>query len=387
MKTTALLLWLTIVAVGDAAERFPLWSEGEVPKSADIRAADGVVIYPIKPSGSGSSLPPGWMKGVDVAWHKGVLFASFGSNVNFATQGENSPGESAVYLTSKDGGSTWGPVEVIGKGEGDGAVSHGVFHSHEGQLWSFHAAFSGKLRDLHIRAYVLEEISGQWQSRGRVGGDGLWPLQKPMKLPNGNWIMSCLRVGQGTAAAVAISHGDDFTRWDPVIIPRVPGKMWGESALVRDGDRLINIARYGEEALALVAVSHDWGRTWTPSQPSNLPMATSKPYAGRLSTGQPYLICTTASDTGTGRNPLTIAVGEPGGATFTRVLALDRRDKTSLMYPGADEYQGKLYVGYTMRPHGGTDAPMLAVVPVGSLTGAALAAQRATAVPQVRSSR
>ena len=42
--------------------------------------------------------------------------------------------------------------------------------------------------------------------------------------------------------------------------------------------------------------------------PSNLSMATSKPAAGMLSTGQRYLVCTTAKNDGGKRTPLTIAV-------------------------------------------------------------------------------
>ena len=66
------------------------------------------------------------------------------------------------------------------------------------------------------------------------------------------------------------------------------GNVWGESAVIVAGKRITNIARYGQQAQALVAVSDDYGRTWTPSQPSNLPMATSKPCAGTSSTGQRY---------------------------------------------------------------------------------------------------
>jgi hypothetical protein len=66
-----------------------------------------------------------------------------------------------------------------------------------------------------------------------------------------------------------------------VVIPVAEGLggVWGESTLVTHGRRITNIARYGAKALALVATSDDHGRTWTPSQPSNLPMTTSKPYA------------------------------------------------------------------------------------------------------------
>ena len=74
--------------------------------------------------------------------------------------------------------------------------------------------------------------------------------------------------------------------------------------------------------LALIARSQDYGRTWTESAPGNLPMATSKPCAGILSTGQRYLICTTAADTGGRRSPLTIAVSPPGERQFCRIYKI-----------------------------------------------------------------
>ena len=154
-------------------------------------------------------------------------------------------------------------------------------------------------------------------------------------------------------AAVAISRGDDFTTWDLVVIPVAEdlGAVWGESTLITQGRRITNIARYGAKALALVAASDDYGRTWTPSQSSNLPMTTSKPYAGRLSSGEPYLICTTAMDSGSKRTPLTIALGPPGASTFSRVLVIRRSEHdgeveshpgAQLSYPYAIELDGQL---------------------------------------------
>jgi hypothetical protein len=94
--------------------------------------------------------------------------------------------------------------------------------------------------------------------------------------------------------------------------------------------------------------------------PSSLPLTTSKPYAGTLPSGQPYLVCTTTVDARTKRNPLTIAVGKPGGAGLVRVFALD--DEGFIKYPGCDEHEGSLYISYTRG-----FAPQLAVAPVASL--------------------
>jgi hypothetical protein len=139
--------------------------------------------------------------------------------------------------------------------------------------------------------------------------------------------------------------------------------MWGESSVIVEGKRVVNIARYGAKAVALVAESEDFGRTWTPSCPTNLPMATSRPFTGTLSTGQHYLVCSTTADGGARRWPLTIAVTRPGEMLFRRILSLNNGEG-SFMYPGAAEHNGMLYVGYT---NGHT--PEIAVVPVSSLVG------------------
>ena len=157
------------------------------------------------------------------------------------------------------------------------------------------------------------------------------------------------------------------------------GRMWGESAIWVDGKRVFNIARYGGGASALVAVSEDYGRTWTPSRISNLPMATSKPSAGTLNTGQRYLICTTAKNNGGQRTPLTIAVTRPGDNVFSKVFVIRRSqhadhpgesaDHLSLSYPCAIEYDGNLYVGYSNNGgrRGNLNSAEMAIIPIKNL--------------------
>jgi hypothetical protein len=136
---------------------------------------------------------------------------------------------------------------------------------------------------------------------------------------------------------------------------------------------------HGEENTATeqahVRVSEDCGRTWTPAAPSNLPMTTSKPYAGILSTGQRYLVCTTTADTGESRSPLTIAMSKPGESAFSKVFLIRRSEfpdglgvsapNVDFSYPYAVEHDGKLYIGYTHKSHMGNE---LAVIPVSALS-------------------
>ena len=356
----------------------PLWlAAGPIPKAAELSDVQGVRFQVIKahePEKDGYI----WLHGVGLAWHKGKLYASFGHNKG----SENTAGEQARGRVSSDGGKTWSDTFTIGVGhEPDRAVSHGVFLSHGGELWAFQGAFTGRMKDVHTRAYRLDESSGLWKEQGSVVDGGFWPMQEPLKMADGNWIMSGVHVGDGNPAAVAVSRGDDLTKWEQVRIPKPDRQnMWGESTVIVDGARVMNVARFGGKPTALVAVSDDYGRTWTKSLPSNLPMATSKPYTGTLSTGQRYLVCTTTADTGGRRAPLTIAVGRAGENGFRKIFRIrnaedsagpgDSNARASLSYPYAVERDGQLYVGYSNSGgrRGNHNSAELAIIPVAALT-------------------
>lgn len=375
---TALTLFLMTASLISAEPVAPLWDAAHpMPKAAELPQVEGAEFHVIKkkrPDTDGCN----WTLGVGLAWHKRRLYASYGYN----TGHENTPTEEAHVRFSEDGGKTWGAPIVMDHGEGNLGVSHGVFLSHEGKLWAFMGSFYDKFQRTHTRAYVLNETSGAWEKRGGVVDQGFWPMQEPQRMADGNWIMSGARVDRGdrdqkALPAVAVSKGDDFTRWDLVVIPSAPrlGSIWGESTVIVEDKRILNIARYGAKAVALFSVSEDHGRTWTPAAPSNLPMATSKPYAGTLSTGQHYLVCTTTADTGGKRSPLTIAVSRPGETLFSKVFVIRRSvfpegpgvsdPRADFSYPYAVEHDGKLYIGYTHKSHAANE---LAVIPVRSLS-------------------
>ena len=337
--------------------RFILWDPDQpLPSAAEIPVLENVEFRVIKPYEFASD-GYRFLHGVALAWHGDRLYASFGHNQH----PENLAGEEARGRYSDDGGRTWSEIFTIESGDVDGptGVSHGVFLSQGGKLWAFQGAFGESiLENCHTRAYVLDKATGNWEPRGVVVGDGFFPLQEPQEMADGNWIMGGARIGQGHPPAVAISRGADFTRWDLVVLPhRAPGRLWGESSVILLGERVLNVARYGQQALALAAVSEDYGRTWQAARPSNLPMAASKPYTGTLSTGEHYLICTTTADSGNRRQPLTIALTRPGESLFSRVYVLrhaefpegpgESHPNAALAYPYAIEHEGKLYVGYS----------------------------------------
>jgi len=325
--------------------------------------------------------------GVGLAWHKGKLYASYGFSTS---KQENTADEEAHVRVSEDGGKTWGQPVAMDAGEGNLGVSHGVFLSHGGRLWAFMGAFYdnfyGPTSRTHTRGYMLNETSGKWEAQGVVLDQGFWPMQEPQQMADGNWIMSGVRIAFGLGVvghlpAVAISQGDDFTKWKMVVIQADKSlgttNFWGESTVIVEKTKITNIARRSAGRVrghALVSISKDHGRTWTPAAASNLPMATQKPYAGTLSTGQRYLIGTITADTDGRRSPLTIAVSKPGESLFSRVFLIRTSvfdgtpgvsaQDADFSYPYAVERNGQLYIGYTDKEHIYNE---LAVIPVSSL--------------------
>jgi hypothetical protein len=376
----AMKLLLAILAAAPLIAEEPplrLWDDAQrVPTAADLSKLQGVEFHVLKkqqPDTDGCR----WTLGVGLVWHKGRLYASYGFNKG----SENTPTEEAHVRVSSDGGQTWTAPVVMDHGEGNLGVSHGVFLSHKDKLWAFMGAFYDKFQRTHTRAYTLNESSGAWEPRGVVIDNGFWPMQEPQMMADGNWIMAGARISNGydvvgDLPAVAISRGDDFTRWELVVVPAATGlgQIWGESTVIVEDNRIINISRYGAKALALASVSEDFGRTWTSTAPSNLPMATSKPYAGILSTGQRYLVCTTTADSGGKRSPLTITISKPDESLFGKVYLIRTsvfdgtpgvsHPEADFSYPYAVEHQGKLYIGYTHKSHAANE---LAVIPIQTL--------------------
>jgi len=389
LKACAFLL-VSLTGLRASETQTALWLPSvHVPSTASVLTLPNVRFSVIKPYEFNKD-GYRFLHGIALSWHKGRLYASFAHNKGI----ENTGNEEANYCVSDDNGETWSAVSSIDKGgEIGSSVSHGVFLSYQNQLWAFHGAFTGFLQKLHTVAYKLDEIHGAWVSQGTVITDGFWPYQEPLKMNDGNWIMSGFRVNvEGEEnkypSAVAISRGDDFTKWDVVPIRASPSEnLWGESTVFVNGNHIVNIARYGSDTKALIAMSEDYGRHWTASLPSNLPMTTSKPYAGTLSTGENYLICTTTGDSGRDRSPLTIALTRPGKNVFEKVYAIRHAESSglgeshshaALSYPYAIEQGGYLYVAYSNsggevgrvgkgRELANNNSAELAVIPIESL--------------------
>ena len=344
------------------------------PNTANVRPLSGVTRLTIKgyaPQSDGIK----WLHGVALCFHGDRLYASFGIN----TGAENTCGECLHIRSSDDGGVTWSASSVVASGSSVHGVSHGSLASVDGTLWAFAGSFSNGCSFVHTRAYRME-ASGEWTEVGPVIGGGFWPMQNPIRLPDGNWIMGGLRATSGWNAvggnrpAVAISEGNDFTKWR-VIVPEgdMPAEEWGESTVDLKNGVLTLTSRpgWGESPMvAHTATSADNGLTWTALKATEMKIVTAKPFTGTLSDGRRYLISTITSDGGERRSPLMIAWSAKGKTDYSYAASFATGVSSArLSYASAVEKDGKLYIGYSDNGGrgGNLNSAELAVMPLKSL--------------------
>jgi Neuraminidase (sialidase) len=333
---------------------YNIWkNEVDLPDVLKLRKVnvERITIKPFEPEKDGYV----FLHGVALAKFKGRMYCAWAHN----KVQENSDNEKVNYAVSDDNGKTWSKCINGNMNPKDGvAVSHGVFLIHEEKLYFFAPQYKGQLgaEMMKMSVYVFDEANDKFRYINVAMDERFWPMCEPVLMENGNYIMPGIYVASDyrsadNAAAVAISHGSDILHWDMVKIQRTEDvRVWGECCVVVNGSHIKMYCReHSRKLKALYSESFDFGNTWSEMALSDLPMIDSKPYAGTLSTGQHYLICSCAEDISE-RNPLTIALTEKGEDKFSKIYSID--SGKLLSYPYAIESDKKLYVAYSSTTEG-----------------------------------
>lgn len=346
-----------------------LWSGGPIPEDPEaIPVPEGMTHHTLLDARHHDYK---FLHGPALIHHKGTFFANWANSPkNENQQFETLQGR---RFTEADNPGTWSRVEVIGSDlPGEDRRSHAVFMKHQGQLWTFAARFGtgvpGERFDgLRAEAFVLNEQTDRWDSKGIVMTN-CWPYDEPVRMANGSFITG----GQDRDGlpVVAISHGDDVTKWDSVLIPYEAELQprYAETTVGFDGERVLAVIR-GGGGVAWVSTSDDFGRTWTQACRSNFPMPRSKAYLGKLSTGQLYLVSNFLD-----RDTLVVSVGRPGERTLSSMWRIRHGKSEPPRFPGhakskqwsypyGHEHDGKLHVVYSI----GKEDCGLSVIPLESL--------------------
>ncbi len=305
----------------------------------------------------------GYLHEAGLEFHAGTLFAGW----CHAISDEAAPDMRITARRSRDYGKTWEPLETIAP-----VVPNGIdrweycaFHSHQGRMWMF----STRCRDEWnmaqpvLCACVLDPETNVWSDPQPVIEAGFIATDKIRRLDNGNHILAGALVEDFVAGRIynriAISAGDDLTRWRVLAIPHEEGLQWPLVSLMVEGAHITAVMRNSKDTLALVSESSDYGESWSDAQWSNLPMTAVKPFAGVLSTGQRYVVaCTPVARGDNSRLALTLAVSDPAGGALRRIWRISRGLPLEPRYPGrtkcaawaypkAVEHEGELYIIYS----------------------------------------
>lgn len=350
------------------SQTFTLWSGPPIPRDpARIPLAKGMEHRTIHASTADGYK---FLHGAAIIQHKGTFFANWANSPT----NENGPHETLQGRRSTDGGATWSELEVIGPGfDGPECHSHGILMVRRGELWTICARFGAgpkarRFPGLEAEAFVLNEKTDKWESRGIVM-ENCWPYDQPVRMDNGCFITG----GQDRDGlpVVAVSHGDDLTKWDSILIPYPPAlkPSFAETTVWAEGKRVLAVIR-GGGGVVWVSTSDDYGRTWMRAQASNYPMPRAKAYLRRLSTGQLYLLSNFRN-----RDTLVVSVSRPGESTLSSMWRIrhgrsgpprfkGRAKAPQWSYPYGYEHDDKLYVVYSI----GKEDCGLSIIPVQSLS-------------------
>jgi hypothetical protein len=314
---------------------------------------------------------------------EGTLFVNFSNAPRF----ESEPAQIMRGRRSVDGGRTWGEIEVVAPGFSDGRRRHETapLLAHGGRLWAFVGRYDyGSKYSLGMEIYQLSADGRRFQlvSDGIVA-PGFVPFVQPQLLPDGNWIIGG-HINHATQAAVAISNGDDLLSWtvSPIGYNLHPGIP--ETALLVTETSVVALIRPAKgQPTAGTAVSYDGGRSFGPTEPTDLPAIDTKLFAGTLSSGHHYVIFNATDRDGLSgelpRHRLLIGIMPPGEITpFQRVFTVieDAPEALNLAaigepallhawaYPEAIELAGELHITFSMNKR----HCWLASIPLDSLT-------------------
>lgn len=270
--------------------------------------------------------------------------------------------------------SIWAQAPLL---PGSTSFNTPLLFSHNDTLYGFFVCW----REEHIpttELFILNNSTGKWEWQKESAIPRFVPFCTPQRMADGNWLIG--GENHWYDAAVAISDGDDLTKWKMVTVPRPDNLklLYPEAAIVDRGEgNLLIFCRPPEEKpgipgalTAPVAESHDCGHTWSPLALSNFPLSPAQPFAGKLSTGHNYLLTNSLEDE---RYLLSIALTDSGGGLFRHIFKVRHQQfpqirllgnavgkPTEWSYPNAFEHNGNLYIACTQ----GKEDCVLSIIPV-----------------------
>ncbi len=260
---------------------------------------------------------------------------------------------------SYDKGETWSTVDVLASDRDRRGIMYVpvAFGKQDGKLYAYVSNMTDSDIVTQCEVFLFQPQTNMWESRGFIAARFL-PNTAPVALPSGGHIMGG-RVAdvpgtKPTIPAVALSRAGRVTEpWNIVrllpdgTLPNGSRMRFPETALIVEPARITAFVRNdGGEPILFESLVE--GRTWSLAIKHNLPIGAAKIYAGKLSTGQRFLLYSFPTEGY--RELLVLAVSGANEREFSRMWRIHDRDLEGLnvgpewSYPCAIEAFGRLYI-------------------------------------------
>jgi hypothetical protein len=360
--------------LGQQSEKIPVWNNNiPFPSEDNLSYPAGTTDVMVHRAGSDSL---SFLHDAAIVAHNNVLFAAWYN----CPSGEMEGASLIRGRRSADGGLTWSEPEVIASDQEKKGIMYVpvTFLSWKGALYAFVANMEGGAdRVTRCEIFKLNEENNTWNSSGFITGPFI-PNCPPVRMSNNNFIMAG-RMAENPGElpvipAIAVSEGENLTKTWKVIPLKYNNKLpdgeqpdFPETTVIVDKQHITSFVR-NHSKCPILFKSDDFGQTWSDPMIHNFPFASSKIFAGTLSTNQDYVIANLASEGY--RNLLVIAVTRPGEKQFSKLWKIRNGYSERLnagpewSYPSATEYNGKLFIVYTSEKH----HCCLTIIPLKSLT-------------------
>ena len=269
-----------------------------------------------------------------------------GQRVKFATSADGLKWSTPAYLTPMP--RDCGPDSIHynrRSRQGFRYIARG-FWQRDGELLALAALdeaaeFFGKT--LELRAFRFKESDGRWEDAGVVFKDTINNFP-PMKLRNGNWMMSRrMHDYRETGVQFLVGGIQGLDQWESFPVFGSSSKLKAEEPdwwILPDKNLMAVFRDNNGSGYLFRAFSTDDGRTWSPPVKTNFPDATSKISGLRLSDGRYVLVSNPRPGK---RDPLTLSISDDG-MVFTKMIYLVGGRWVD--YPHVIEHDGILFIAF-----------------------------------------